>query len=245
MRLSVDIASGVPRYVCTDEGKLRQVLINILSNAVKFTQKGTINVRVSELDAFAELHNSVTQHLDTSTPQQLLFEIEDTGIGIAPENIGRMFEPFTRNDNRLQAQEGTGLGLPISRKFVRLMGGDMTLTSDVGRGTIVCFTIQAQVVDDTEMIKYTGVRLVHEEETPLNTPDAADADLPSALAQLPPDLPKQLLYAVKHSDVDLMDRVIDDMRAYQPTAAAVFGEWAKNFQYEEMLEALQEGRYES
>ncbi len=87
---------------------------------------------------------------------------------------------------------------------------------------------------------HLGVRFVYEEETPLNTPDAIDVDFPTALAQLPPDLPEQLRYAVKHSDVALIDRVIDDMRAYQPDAAEVLSDWADNFQYEQILRILQE-----
>jgi len=87
---------------------------------------------------------------------------------------------------------------------------------------------------------HLGVRFVYAEEPPLNTPDARDVDLPAALAQLSPDLPEQLRYAVTHSDVKLIDRTIDDIRAYQPAAADVFMEWANNFQYEQILRALQQ-----
>ncbi len=90
------------------------------------------------------------------------------------------------------------------------------------------------------MTKHIGVRFVYEEETPPDTSDDTLSDLPAALAQLPPDLPEQLCHAVKHSDMDLIDRVIDDIRAYQPTSADVLLEWANNFQYEQILQVLRD-----
>ncbi|MGK7903016.1 MAG: ATP-binding protein [Hormoscilla sp.] len=119
-----------PRYINTDEMKLRQVLINLINNAIKFTSEGGIAVRVC-------------QKAETSPNIELEFEIEDTGAGIAPEEIDGLFEAFVQTATGKEAQEGTGLGLPISRKFVQLMGGDIVVTSAVGRGTTFKFNIQA------------------------------------------------------------------------------------------------------
>ncbi len=331
---------------------------------------------------------------ETSTTR-LCFEIEDTGVGIAPEEMEQLFEAFGQTESGRQTQEGTGLGLPISRKFVQLLGGKMTVTSQVERGTLFQFDIQVTVVEDSGveriqptrraialepgqprcrllivddnadnravlvkllhpfgfalreaangqeavtlwkawtphliwmdlrmpvmggyeatkkirrletapfdsvqgdrhaersrnipmssfqsqtkiialsasvfkgertvarsngcddflgkpfreqeifdlMTTHLGVRFIYETETPLDTPDVTDVDLPAALAQIPPDLREQLRYAVRHSDVKLMNRVIDDMCAYQPAAAAVLTAWADNFQYEEILQVLRE-----
>ena len=88
--------------------------------------------------------------------------------------------------------------------------------------------------------KHIGVRFVYEEEMPIGATAAQIEDIPAALAQLPPDLPQQLQYAVEHSDMDLIDRVIGDIRVYQPAAADVLMDWANNFQYEHILGMLQE-----
>ena len=119
--MSVD-GESVP-YVVADEGKIRQVLINLLGNAVKFTQLGRIKMRVS---------------LEQRNAGQLWLSawIEDTGSGLTDEEQSRLFEPFTQTSRDLNNQEGTGLGLAISRKYARLMGGDITVSSKQGTGSI-------------------------------------------------------------------------------------------------------------
>ncbi len=131
--------ADVPRHIRTDEIKLRQVLINLLNNAMKFTEEGEVSLRVSKL------HES-----EESKTQKFLFEVEDTGPGIAPEEMEHVFEAFGQTATGRQAQEGTGLGLPISRKFVQLMGGDITASSEVGRGTTFTFDIQGELVDSID-----------------------------------------------------------------------------------------------
>ncbi len=155
LRLYFERSDTLPHYVCTDELKLRQVLINLLSNAMKFTQDGGVSLRVAELDeldefpdlATSQLRNSPTQQLSNSPTQQLRFEIEDTGPGIMPEEIETLFEAFTQTDAGRRAWEGTGLGLPISRHFVQLLGGDLRVASQVGQGTVFSFAIPVTRVD--------------------------------------------------------------------------------------------------
>lgn len=126
----------VPQYLRADQGKLRQVLINLLNNALKFTQEGGVSMRVQLIGA------------DNS---RLDFEVEDTGPGIAPEEIDSIFETFVQTATGKQSQEGTGLGLPITRKFVELMGGSLKVSSDVGRGTIFKFDIDVTVVESADI----------------------------------------------------------------------------------------------
>ncbi|MBD3307481.1 response regulator, partial [candidate division KSB3 bacterium] len=121
----------LPLTLHLDEVKLRQVLINLLSNAVKFTTHGGIILRVS----------SVKQ---PTNQVRLRFEVEDTGPGIAPEELEKLFEPFEQTATGRQAQEGTGLGVPLSRKFVQLMDGDIQVQSQVGEGTTFRFEIDAE-----------------------------------------------------------------------------------------------------
>jgi PAS domain S-box-containing protein len=116
-------AEGLSRYVIADAGKLRQVLINLLGNAVKFTNQGRITVR-----------GSVSR---TETGQTLLaLEVEDTGVGIAPEEMNLLFRYFEQTQSGRQTQSGTGLGLVISRDYARRMGGDLSVASEQGKGSV-------------------------------------------------------------------------------------------------------------
>jgi CheY-like chemotaxis protein len=121
----------VPQYVRTDEGKLRQVLMNLLGNAVKFTEEGGVALRVAR--AIEE--------------ERLIFEVEDTGPGIAPQELEAVFEPFVQTTSGQRSLEGTGLGLSISRQFARLMGGDITASSELGEGSVFRFEVPVGLVE--------------------------------------------------------------------------------------------------
>ncbi|MBD2185703.1 hybrid sensor histidine kinase/response regulator [Aerosakkonema funiforme] len=124
---------NVPRYICTDEVKLRQVLINLISNAIKFTSAGQITLYIFQGDR------------ETTDVFNLHFRVRDTGIGIAPAEIPKLFDAFTQAQAGKEMQEGTGLGLAISRKFVQLMGGDISVESELGKGTTFQFYIQVKL----------------------------------------------------------------------------------------------------
>ncbi|MFP4009471.1 MAG: ammonium transporter [Spirulinaceae cyanobacterium] len=128
---------SVPRYVRTDAIKLRQVLINLLNNAIKFTEDGGVSLRVASQGR-------------TENPV-LTFEVEDTGAGIAETELNSLFEAFVQTETGKASQEGTGLGLPISRKFVQLMGGDITVSSQVGKGTLLRFEIMVTPIAASEV----------------------------------------------------------------------------------------------
>jgi two-component system sensor histidine kinase/response regulator len=116
LTLIFDVSPDVPRYVVSDEGKLRQVIVNLVGNAVKFTEKGGATLRVRS-------------HPESGGDLRLLFEVEDTGVGIAADEIETLFQPFVQTRSGTEALEGTGLGLPISRKYVALMGGRISAKS--------------------------------------------------------------------------------------------------------------------
>jgi PAS domain S-box-containing protein len=111
------------RYIVADEGKIRQALINLLGNAVKFTELGWIRMRVSVTEG-------------EGGQLRLAAQVEDTGVGIAAEEQNQLFRPFGQTRSGLKAQGGTGLGLAISREYARMMGGEITVSSEVGKGTI-------------------------------------------------------------------------------------------------------------
>ncbi len=151
LQLLVEHASDVPRYIRTDEVKVRQVLINLLNNALKFTEAGGVSVRVGVVPSVPIEGSHADELTDLERRITLAVEIEDTGAGIAPEELDNLFEAFMQTQSGKEAQEGTGLGLPISRKFVQLMGGDITVTSQVGRGTIFKFEIRVLPVEAKEV----------------------------------------------------------------------------------------------
>lgn len=127
LALKVERRGALPRFLISDAGKVRQVLLNLLSNALKFTAKGTVTLRVSARPL-------------TERNFCLEAEVADTGPGIAPEELGRLFHPFE------QAQAGrygggTGLGLAISREYARLMGGDISVASRSGEGSTFVFSV--------------------------------------------------------------------------------------------------------
>ena len=176
LQLLLEREADVPQYVRTDDFKLRQVLINLLSNAIKFTQTGGIILRVRKLEksGFIDLLESSTAFFDTATSIRefartsrdlarvelreeaddlnsdpvvfLQFEIEDTGVGIAAEELGQVFNAFVQTASGQKTQKGTGLGLTISRQFVRLMGGEIVVESQLEIGTTFKFEIPVGAV---------------------------------------------------------------------------------------------------
>lgn len=150
LQLIFDIAPGLPQYVHTDEGKLRQVLINILGNAIKFTQQGRVTLRVRVAQAQAS----------SMSDTRLYFEIEDTGPGIKQEELDLLFEPFAQAETGRKSAQGTGLGLPISRKFVQLMGGDIQVRSTPGQGSWFGFDIQLDVAETADLPTADATRQV-------------------------------------------------------------------------------------
>jgi len=152
--LSYQPAPNLPRFVQTDRKKLSQILLNLLSNAVKFTEQGKVTLRVQQ--------ETVSGQGDC----WLSFTVEDTGIGIPPEDLDIIFQPFERGGGRVQQYEGTGLGLAIARRFVELMGGQLTVQSKQGKGTIFGFRVRVK----------TPSRLM-------------DTDLPAPTEPVPPSRP--------------------------------------------------------
>ncbi|MDP5339565.1 MAG: ATP-binding protein [Nodularia sp. (in: cyanobacteria)] len=153
LQLIFECDATVPQYIKADEHKLRQVLINLLGNAIKFTKKGQVilRARCQELEktansGFSRLYN-------------LLFEIEDSGTGIASEEIGNLFQAFQQTRSGRQSKEGTGLGLRISQKFVQLMGGEITVESQLGKGSCFRFHLQADLPEAVVMDKLSSPTL--------------------------------------------------------------------------------------
>lgn len=143
------LADNLPQHVVGDSRKLRQLLINLLSNAVKFTYTGGVTLKAScSSERLGGASNQVNQ-------VKLYFEVIDTGKGIAPEELNKLFDPFVQTASGIQSQSGTGLGLAISRQFAELMNGSIQAQSSLGEGSTFTFNIQVELADSpTKEIKF-------------------------------------------------------------------------------------------
>ncbi|WP_254174955.1 MHYT domain-containing protein [Planktothrix pseudagardhii] len=168
LELKFQYAPNLPRYLQTDQGKLRQVLLNLLSNAIKFTTQGQVTLRVrreyqifkSESSSSPKSEDGNSANIDlenlsvNSSSQEksefILFEVEDTGLGISPEEIQLLFEPFKQTESGRNSNQGTGLGLAISRKYIQLMGGDIHVSSQLGVGSLFMFEIPTHFLESCE-----------------------------------------------------------------------------------------------
>ena len=130
-------ATHLPRYVRVDAPKLRQILINLVGNAIKFTRAGTVKLWVS------------AQPGDDSTSARFYFDIEDSGVGMPQHDLGRIFEPFEQVPTP-GPKMGTGLGLTITRRFVELMGGTMSVESEVGKGSRFVVELPLELAAESE-----------------------------------------------------------------------------------------------
>lgn len=145
LELACHIAPDVPSEVIGDPGRLRQILLNLVDNAIKFTRAGEVLVRVGKL---SETDGQIVVH----------FSISDTGIGIPPEKREAIFRAFEQADNSFTRRfGGTGLGLAIASQLVTMMGGQMHLESEVGKGTTFYFTVRLTVGTPVEQAKQTRI----------------------------------------------------------------------------------------
>jgi signal transduction histidine kinase/DNA-binding NarL/FixJ family response regulator len=134
---TLEIDPALPPIIRVDDRRLRQMLLNLLGNAVKFTEKGGIILRALSVSPFLPCEKDRTG---------IRFEVEDTGFGIAPEDIATIFDPFQQVGDSKYKSQGTGLGLSITRNLIRLMGGELQVSSTVGQGSIFGFHLTVPVV---------------------------------------------------------------------------------------------------
>ncbi|MDY6783509.1 MAG: PAS domain S-box protein [Cyanobacteriota bacterium] len=179
INLSFERAADVPQYITADESKLRQILLNLLGNAIKFTESGGVTLRVlsdsgqmgrrgdgetgrrgdGESDK-GRMTNDQEQMTNDQGRMTLRFEVEDTGSGIAARDREKLFQPFVQTEAGLKSGKGTGLGLPISQTFARVMGGEITVESKLGRGSRFILVLPVHLAVEIQLTARSPVQKI-------------------------------------------------------------------------------------
>ncbi len=161
----IEYRNSIPETIETDPTRLRQALINLIGNAIKFSEKGQVKVIVRLLAAS-----------ETGDHARLQVLVEDTGIGIEPEEMERLFVPFTQADDSMTRRfGGTGLGLTISRRLCRELGGDLEVSSTPGKGSKFTLTVSTGSLDGVRLVDQPKHFKVHSDRAPQPTSDALHA----------------------------------------------------------------------
>ncbi|MES2317167.1 MAG: ATP-binding protein [Pseudomonadota bacterium] len=219
---------GLPMAVSCDGVKLRQVLLNLLANAVKFTEHGSVT-----LDVHAR---QIEAHLCALT-----FAVHDSGIGIRKDDLDRIFEPFVQSDNAL-AKVGTGLGLTISRDFVDMMGGSLQVDSELGAGSIFHFTLELETSGTARhMPPAPGEAPKHVLSPRKAEPDPIDmSTLRDQLARLPQETRAQLRLGLQHLDLNGVGLIIERIAGEHPAVTAIIEQLLRQHQYPMLCSLLDE-----
>jgi signal transduction histidine kinase/CheY-like chemotaxis protein len=162
IRLEEAFRNPIPARIVTDPTRLRQVLMNLMGNAVKFTDQGLVSI--------------TTSYTELSEPESVLeFQIKDTGIGIPPEKVELLFQPFRQLEmDTARKYGGTGLGLAISKQIAKLLGGDISFTSSPGLGSLFTFRLRCKVPEGTPMLKRPPSAVLDESNRSTQNPSQKD-----------------------------------------------------------------------
>lgn len=162
LHFTAEFDEAIPRYLSGDRGKLRQILVNLLSNAIKYTRQGSVTLRVQSLE--------LSTDTDPQKRYKLSFEVEDTGVGIARDELHLLFDPFSQTASGREQQTGTGLGLAIVKAFTDLMKGSIRVDTTLGHGTTfhIILELPAATVIPGKLSNPTGrvLRLRNTDNTP-------------------------------------------------------------------------------
>ncbi len=235
LELQVEGIDPLPRLARVDAPKLRQVLLNLLGNSLKFTPSGSVRLRADYQPG-------------QDSRGTLQVEVEDTGVGIAAEELERLFIPYTLTEAGRRSGQGTGLGLAITQQLVELLGGQIMAESERGRGSVFRFSVPLEVVAENgdKEIGKSGVvgwserSEAHQAERWASLrsdhPTGSAPDLSSEqLAALPGDLLQQLRLAARRCDPEWVARVLEQVRPLQPNLAEILEQELDNFAFHSIL----------
>ncbi len=221
--LGLEVSPNVPTLVLCDQIKLRQVLINLLSNALKFTAFGSVIVRVKPKP--------------DGNQMRLYFEVEDSGCGINPDELESVFQPFMQTRNGQKIQGGTGLGLPISRHFVHLMGGELKVKSQVEKGTIFYFYIPCKTLEPVDL--ETQPMSLRYRDQELEIPQNNEDQIVTGLAALPLDLIDRLEQAVIRLNSNLIAQALTEITLCDRPLAEALKRFVDEFNHATIWDFIQ------
>ncbi|MGB3691651.1 MAG: ATP-binding protein [Spirulinaceae cyanobacterium] len=233
LQLIFDYSPNLPQYVRTDESKLRQILINLLDNGIKFTEEGYVRLQVAELAGEQSLIRKQQTEITTLT-----FTIEDTGAGIAPEEINNLFQAFVQTEIGRNSHQGTGLGLTISRKFVQMMGGDISVRSQLAKGTIFQFDISVEKSNQTPNFNQQFPEAQLTSQEPISQVSVHKLT-PESLDIMSKEWATQLYEAVAKLNDKLIFEVLEQIPTEQVVLKDQLVNLVDNFRYEAILNLLQ------
>lgn len=193
LKLNVEVNEHVPHLLIGDEIRIRQCAMNLLTNAVKYTEEGEVTMRVNYETKQAEDTDDETETGSTSDGQDhilLQISVEDTGIGMKEEDMDTLFSPYKRiEEKRNRTIEGTGLGMSITRQLLELMGSSLLVHSEYGKGSVFSFTIDQEVVkweeigdvaarlNDTKKLSYEYHEMFHAPDARILVVDDTEMNL--------------------------------------------------------------------
>ena len=235
IKLSFQIANNVPQYIESDEDKLRQILFNLLDNSIKFTNEGKVSLTVKYKadDERDSLHN-------------LYFKIADTGIGISSAEIDDLFVAFAKTETGENSGQGIGLGLPMTRQLVQLMGGNISLKSEVNQGTVVRFCIPIVEADINE-ISFQGYCATDSQSLEGDSMESQFFYQPSSsyklaetkLTVMPQEWLLQLQDATTKVDNELILELLEEIPDNCYVLRQSLTDLIDNFRYDSILEILE------
>lgn len=224
----------LPNRVCADEKRLRQVLLNLLGNALKFTRSGRVTFMLEVLEK--------PEEIASPQPTSLLrFQIQDTGVGIHPQQLATIFLPFEQVGDRQQQSEGTGLGLAISQKIVKLMGSEIKANSQLGRGSLFAFDLALVVVPPISAI--AAARRTGKMAGPIATSSSEMVRVEEPLIAPPVAELEQLSNLLKLGNFSKIKRQIERLEQLDPqytSFAERFRQLAQEFREHELFELIRE-----
>ncbi len=225
----------LPHLVSGDQKRLRQILMNLLGNAVKFTKHGEVMFRVSGL-TIDDWQLTIDKHEEASElnnrKSKIRFEVEDTGIGIPPEQIEAIFQPFQQADPYKLQEGSTGLGLAVSQRLVKMMDSQFHVTSTEGQGTVFWFDLELPVVETLVSQRSPASLTTPEKKSMFDEP------IPPLLALLPADWITALRQAAEETDIEALFEVIARIRERDPGLADALARLAEDFDYDEILRLI-------
>ncbi len=236
LELAFELDENLPCYIVADELKLRQIIANLIDNAVKFTDKGRISLR-------ARVASRLDENVSDGTKVLLRFEVEDTGAGIASEEKKDLFKAFVQTRSGQRSRQGTGLGLAISAEFVKMMKGEIVVESTPGKGSSFFFAIPLSTVSPDEIEGFDDSnersRLEETAKKGATIPKSGKTNSTGGVGgEIPPDLWDELEEAARTCEIGEVEKCIRQIRAVNSVLADELSALAADYKYDAIIDRI-------